>query len=199
MVRGDRESWNIRAHHMTDTVDRLARHLGPHSKGLVWEHNSHVGDARATDMAGDGLVNVGQLLRERHPAGEVRLVGFASHHGTVLAATAWGGPERVLQLPPARAGSHEDLLHRALGEPSVLVFDDDRSGPWLSSWLGHRGGRRRVPTPTRGGELRHDPHGWAVRRAAVARAHRRPVPPAPRATTDRARTELEFETEPTGY
>ena len=66
MVRGDRESWNIRDHHMVDTVDRLAHHLGPRSKGLVWEHNTHVGDARATDMARDGLVNVGQLLRERH-------------------------------------------------------------------------------------------------------------------------------------
>ena len=66
MVRGDRQSWNIRDHHMVDTIDRLAHHLGPASKGLVWEHNTHVGDARATDMARDGLVNVGQL-RPRAP------------------------------------------------------------------------------------------------------------------------------------
>ena len=81
MVRGDRRSWNIRDHHMADTIDRLSKHLGPDSKGLIWEHNTHVGDARATDMAQDGLVNVGQLLRERHAADGVMLVGLASHRG----------------------------------------------------------------------------------------------------------------------
>ena len=96
MVRGDRQSWNIRDQHMADTVDRLAQHLGAGSKGLVWEHNTHVGDARATDMAAAGLVTVGQLVRERHAAEEVALVGFAAHRGTVLAAAGWGEPEEVL-------------------------------------------------------------------------------------------------------
>jgi erythromycin esterase len=138
MVRGDRESWNVRDHHMADTIDRLSRHLGPGSKGLVWQHNSHIGDARATDMASDGLVNVGQLLRERHSAEGVALVGFASHRGAVLAAGEWGSPEVVLPVPEARAGSHEDLLHRVLGRPAVLAFRDNRSGPWLSAWMDHR-------------------------------------------------------------
>jgi erythromycin esterase-like protein len=138
MVRGDRASWNIRDHHMADTIDRIATRHGARSKGLVWEHNTHVGDARATDMAAAGLVNVGQLVRERHAADGVALVGFAGHRGTVLAAEGWGQPEHVYHVPSARSDSHEDLLHQALGRPAVLAFGDDRSGPWLTTRRGHR-------------------------------------------------------------
>lgn len=138
MVRGDHASWNIRDHHMADTMDRIAARSGPWSKGLVWEHNTHVGDARATDMAMAGLVNVGQLARERHAADGVALIGFASHRGTVLAAEGWGQPEHVFYVPSARSGSHEGLLHAALGRPAVLTFGDDRSGPWLTTRRGHR-------------------------------------------------------------
>lgn len=138
MVLGDRRSWNVRDQHMADVADLLARHHGPGSTGLVWAHNSHVGDARATDMFDAGLVNVGQLLRERHAPAEVVLVGMAGWTGTVVAAEAWGEPEEVVAVPEARAGSHEDLLHRALGEPAAMVFGRDRSGPWLSGRWGHR-------------------------------------------------------------
>ncbi len=138
MVRGDRESWNIRDYHMADTIDRITHHLGPRSKGLVWEHNTHVGDARATDMASHGLVNVGQVVRERHAAGRAVLIGFAGHRGSVLAASSWGTPEQQFPMPAAKAGTHEDLLHHALGQPAVLVFTDDKSGPWLSAWMGQR-------------------------------------------------------------
>ena len=62
---GDRESWNVRDRHMSATIDRISEHLGPQSKGLVWEHNTHIGDARASDMARGGLVNFGQLVREQ--------------------------------------------------------------------------------------------------------------------------------------
>lgn len=138
MVRGDQTSWNIRDHHMADTMDRIAARSGPRSKGLVWEHNTHVGDARATDMAMAGLVTVGQLARERHAADGVALIGFASHRGTVLAAKGWGQPEHVFYVPSARSGSHEGLLHAALGRPAVLTFGADRSGPWLTTRRGHR-------------------------------------------------------------
>lgn len=138
MVLGNRQSWNVRDIHMADTVDLLAQHHGPDSRGLIWEHNTHVGDARATDMAGAGMVNLGQLVRERHQDEGVVLVGFASHRGTVIAAGSWGEPESVRQVPEARAGSHEALLHEALGEPSLLVFGEDRSGPWLEPRRGHR-------------------------------------------------------------
>ncbi len=195
MVRGDRQSWNIREHHMADTVDRLSRHLGGASKGIIWAHNTHVGDARGTGMAQEGLVNLGQLLRERHAKEGVLLVGFASHRGELTAAKAWGSPAQLLTVPPARPGSHEDLLHEALGVPSVLDFGQDRSGPWLSGWLGHRAigvvykpeTELRNYVPSRMGE-RYDALVWLEHTAAL-----RPVHP------ERPHRDSEFETEPTGF
>ncbi|WP_410535281.1 erythromycin esterase family protein [Streptomyces sp. KL2] len=123
MVRGGPESWNIRDHHMADTLDRLVAHRGPGTKAVVWEHNTHVGDARATDMADAGMVNVGQLLRERHAAEGVVLVGFGSYEGTVVAAQQWGMPPETMEVPPARDGSVEHLLHRALpGDSALFVW-----------------------------------------------------------------------------
>ena len=195
MVRGDRESWNVRDRHMSATIDRISEHLGPQSKGLVWEHNTHIGDARATDMARGGLVNVGQLVRERHGDDGVVLIGFASHRGSVLAAAAWGSPERSMLVPEARVGSHEDLLHEVLGRPAVLPFGADRSGPWLSAWLGHRAiGVVYQPAreagnyvPTVMGE-RYDALMWFEQTTALTPLHHegRPVEP-------------ELETEPSGF
>lgn len=195
MIRGDRQSWNVRDHHMADTVDRLSRHLGPGSKGLIWEHNTHVGDARATRMAQDGLVNIGQLLRQRHASEGVMLVGLGCHRGTVLAADTWGSPERIVPVPPARPGSHEDFLHEALGAPAVLAFGEDRSGPWLSAWLGHRAiGVVYHPdrehgnyVPTRMG-ARYDALIWLEHTSALRPVHREPPP-----------REHEFETAPSGF
>jgi erythromycin esterase-like protein len=138
MVRADNESWNVRDCHMADTLDRLMAHHGPDAKAVVWEHNTHVGDARATDMAVGGMVNVGQLVRERHQRDGVVLVGFGGHRGSVIAADSWGAPYRRFDVPPAPAGTHEDLLHRAVGETSLFVFPDDRATGWLSSRRGHR-------------------------------------------------------------
>lgn len=195
MVQGSHESWNVRDVHMADTVERIDAHLGTRAKGLVWEHNTHVGDARATAMARDGLVNVGQLLRERHAVNEVALVGFAGHRGTVLAADAWGRPEAILALPPAREGSHEAVLHEALGRPAVLCFPQDRSGPWLSAWLGHRAvGVVYAPeremgnyVPTRMGG-RYDALIWLEDTTALRPLHHEGRP-----------LEAELETEPTGF
>ena len=195
MVRGDRESWNIRDRHMVDTIERIAEHTGPRSRGLVWEHNTHVGDARATDMSRAGMVTVGQLLRERQPAGTVALIGFASHRGTVLAASSWGSPETAFTVPEARAGSLEALLHETLGQPAVLAFPDDRSGPWLSATLGHRAigvvydpqreAGNYVPTRIGG---RYDALIWLERTTALQPLHHEPRPREP-----------ELETEPTGF
>lgn len=138
MVRGDRESWNVRDRHMVDTVDRIARHHGGGSRGILWEHNTHIGDARATDMAAAGMFNVGELLRERHTAEGVALVGFAGHRGAVVAASGWGQTARIFEVPPAASPSHEALLHETIGEDAVLLFGPNRSGPWLSCRRGHR-------------------------------------------------------------
>ncbi|MBZ9639227.1 erythromycin esterase family protein [Streptomyces sp. PSKA30] len=123
MLSSGPESWNIRDHHMADTLDRLMERYGSGAKAVVWEHNTHIGDARATDMADRGLVNVGQSVRERHMGDGVVLVGFGSHSGTVIAAEGWGDVPRIMDVPPAHAGSLEDLLHQALpGQRALFVF-----------------------------------------------------------------------------
>jgi erythromycin esterase len=133
MVRGGPTSWNVRDHHMVDTLDRLMAHHGRRAKAIVWEHNTHIGDARFTDMRRSGVVNVGQLVREGH--GErpterdgVMLVGFGTHRGTVIAAEEWGAPMQRVRVPEAKAGSWEDLLHRAGTEDKLLLFDGSEDG-----------------------------------------------------------------------
>ena len=128
MVRGGPTSWNVRDNHMVETLERLMQHHPPSAKAIVWEHNTHVGDARYTDMARAGMVNVGQLVRQAHERDGVVLVGFGSHHGTVIAGDEWGAPMRRMVVPPARAGSWEARCHEALGRDALFVFDGDDGG-----------------------------------------------------------------------
>lgn len=130
MVRGGPESWNVRDCHMADTLDRLLRRYGPDPKAVVWEHNTHIGDARATDMATAGMVNVGQLARERHGRDDVVLVGFGSHAGTVIASDSWGGPVRRMTVPPARSDSVEAVLHEVTGGADAAFLLPVGDGPW---------------------------------------------------------------------
>jgi erythromycin esterase-like protein len=104
----------------------------------VWEHNTHIGDARATDMATVGMINVGQVVRERHHRDGVVLVGFGGHHGSVVAADRWGGAMRSMPVPPAPRGTHEDLIDRAAPDRALLVFPAARNTPWLTARRGHR-------------------------------------------------------------
>jgi erythromycin esterase-like protein len=136
MIEGSAASWNVRDVHMTDTLDRLLAHTG--GKAVVWEHNTHIGDARATDMASAGEVNVGQLLRERHGADDVVLVGFGGHRGRVIAGDQWGAQMRRMQVPAARAGSVEALLHEAVGADALIVVPPGRQPDWLTRRLDHR-------------------------------------------------------------
>ncbi|WP_308405108.1 erythromycin esterase family protein [Streptomyces sp. B93] len=147
VLGGGPESWNIRDRHMADTLDRLTEHHGPAAKAVVWAHNTHVGDARATDMVDTGTVSIGQLARERHMADGVVLVGFGSHSGTVTAADEWGGRPRTMEVPDAHTGSLEELLHRALsGRRALFVFPHVQlqrppaTGPreWFHQERGHR-------------------------------------------------------------
>ncbi len=138
MMRGSSASWNVRDHHMTDTLDRLMQHHGPEAKAIVWEHNTHIGDARATDMARAGMVNVGQLVRERHGVEDTVLVGFSSHRGSVIAGDSWGAQMRVMSVPPAREGSYEDALHRAGEDPKLLIFAEAGHLEPLLDPRGHR-------------------------------------------------------------
>ena len=138
MVRGGPDSWNLRDTHMVDTLDRLMEHHGPAARCIVWAHNTHIGDARATDMATAGMVNVGQLVRERHADDGVVAVGFAGHRGGVIAGEEWGAPMERMEVPEARKGSVEDLLHRETGQDALYVFPDDAQPAWLADPLPHR-------------------------------------------------------------
>jgi erythromycin esterase-like protein len=111
MVRGD-ETWNLRDNHMVDTLDRLMDFHGLHAKVIVWAHNTHIGDARATNMAQAGLVNIGQLVRQRHRNAGVILTGFGSFSGSVIAGKGWGNPMEKMLVPAAKYGSWEELFHR---------------------------------------------------------------------------------------
>ncbi|MFG1852660.1 erythromycin esterase family protein [Actinomadura geliboluensis] len=142
MIGGGPESWNVRDVHMADTLDRLLEfHEARRGEGkaVVWAHNTHVGDARATDMAGAGMVNLGQLARERHGRDDVVVVGFAGGPGEVVASPRWGGPMEVMHVPPPAHGSLEDALagselHRGM----FIVPPEPDKPPFLTRTLGHR-------------------------------------------------------------
>jgi erythromycin esterase-like protein len=136
MVQSSAESWNVRDVHMADTLDRLFEFAG--DKAVVWEHNTHIGDARATDMAGEGMVNVGQLLRERHGLDDVVLVGFGGYRGGVIAGKEWGTQMERMTVPPARAGSLEAMLHEEVGRDALFVVPPGARPDWLDRRLDHR-------------------------------------------------------------
>lgn len=140
MVRGGPMSWNVRDHHMVDTLDRLMAHHGPRCKAVVWEHNTHVGDARYTDMARSGMVNVGQLVRQHHERDGVVIVGFGTHRGTVIAAEEWGAPMQRMRVPAAKPQSFEALMMESGVGDSLIVFDDAEDGgiAGLDEPIGHR-------------------------------------------------------------
>ena len=121
---------------MADALEKLMAYHGEEACAIVWEHNTHIGDARATDMAQDGMINVGQLLREKH-GDDVYAVGFGTYRGTVIAARAWGEPLREMKVPPAIPGSWEERLHDVGGGGNLLLFVGGR--PELEAFVvGHR-------------------------------------------------------------
>jgi erythromycin esterase-like protein len=129
MFAGRVSSWNLRDKHMMDSLvaleQYLGKRLGSEAKIIVWAHNSHLGDARATEMGDAGEWNLGQLVRERWGAASL-LVGQTTAMGTVTAANDWDGPVRHMRVQPALAGSIEALMHD-LGMPHALVdLRDDR-------------------------------------------------------------------------
>ena len=143
MYRGNVASWNLRDRHMVNTLQAIHRHLEAQQRGaklVVWAHNSHVGDARATDMGGHGEVNVGQLVREAYGR-DALLIGFTTYDGTVAAASEWGEPVERKVVRPALPGSYEALFHESglrrfyleLGHPPVSA---GLAGPLLERAIG---------------------------------------------------------------
>jgi erythromycin esterase-like protein len=135
MVRSNTSSWNVRDRHMVEVLDHLLQFHQPDAKAIVWEHNTHIGDARATSMARRGEVNVGQLVRENYEMPGVVLVGFGSYQGSVIAGKKWGAPIEKMEMPPARQESWEYLLHQSGGNrlyllPELRELEEE--------WRGHR-------------------------------------------------------------
>ena len=110
MYYAENSSWNQRDQHMFDTLLSVLAYRGADSKAVIWEHNSHIGDARATQMSARGEFNIGQLTRQKFP-GSSYLIGFGTDHGTVAAASEWGGPMEIKQVQPAHIDSYERVCH----------------------------------------------------------------------------------------
>jgi hypothetical protein len=125
MYLGSNLSWNQRDQHMFDTLQNILAQPGSDRKAVVWAHNSHIGDARFTDMGRErGELNIGQLCRQAYGR-DACLIGFGTHTGTVAAATDWDGPMEVKTVRPSLPGSYEALCHQ-LGDERLLL--DLRAG-----------------------------------------------------------------------
>jgi erythromycin esterase-like protein len=141
MLHGDANSWNVRDGHMMETLDRLLERAGESAKAIVWAHNTHIGDYRATDMKSGGYVNLGGLARQSYGEDNVSLVGFGSFEGEVLAGRAWGAPEQKMTLPPAPLGTYEHHFHQVSmalkANRLYLDLTEHAHGP-LAQTRGHR-------------------------------------------------------------
>lgn len=138
LIRGP-QGWNNRVYHMEGVLHRLLDFYGENSKGIVWAHNTHVGDARATSMRQDGQVNIGQLSREAFGRDSVFIVGFGTYKGKVIAGRSWGSRFEVMRVPSAQEGSLEHILAQVEKEPFLLFLDQEtRRDKYFKQPYGHR-------------------------------------------------------------
>lgn len=137
MVRSDDLSWNVRDEHMVEAVNEIMDYHGKDAKIIIWEHNTHIGDASATDMEAAGMINVGQVLRLQNRKENVYAVGFGTHRGTVIAAEEWGVPFERMKVPPATKDSWEDALHSTGAHNKLLIFNEGNRH-LFNQWIGHR-------------------------------------------------------------
>jgi protein-L-isoaspartate(D-aspartate) O-methyltransferase len=119
MYYAENNSWNQRDQHMFETVQSILEYRGPGSKAVIWEHNSHIGDARATQMSARGELNIGQLSRQKY-GDAAFLIGFGTDHGTVAAASEWGGPMEVKEVQPSHIDSYERVCHEVQSDNFLL-------------------------------------------------------------------------------
>lgn len=138
MVRSGVDSWNIRDKHMADTLDNLVDYYGKDTKAIIWEHNTHIGDARATDMARSGMFNVGQLMNQYYGSDNVFPVGFGSYGGTVIAGSEWGETAQKMKVPDAQPGSWEDMLHSMGAKDRLLLMDEQLKQAMGQRVIAHR-------------------------------------------------------------
>lgn len=138
IISPDEVSWNSRVRHMHGLVNDLLDLYGANSKGIVWAHNSHIGDASYTNMRNVKGINIGQLSRETLGMENVFLIGFTTYEGTVMAGESWGAPMRLMTIPPAVKGSLESLLKKTKIPAFYLLFDNEDRQEANLKVIGHR-------------------------------------------------------------
>jgi erythromycin esterase-like protein len=132
-------AWNARVFHMHNTLLRLLQVYGQHSKGIVWAHNTHIGDAHYTEMKNYGQTNIGELTRKHFGIGQVSLIGFTTYKGSVLAGAQWGGARQVMKVSEAPQKSLEGILKRTGIESFYMLFEyEDRGHKDFMKPLGNR-------------------------------------------------------------
>ncbi len=137
MISFNDQTWNMRDRHMMETLLRLMQFHDGNAKVIVWAHNTHIGDARYTEMKQAGLFNIGQLAREEFGRHDVVLVGFGSYTGTVIAGAHWNAPMQVMPVPEARTGSLEQALHARSAQDRIIVFREEKE-EWHQRTVPHR-------------------------------------------------------------
>ena len=136
-MMSDEKSWNTRDYHMVEAIHELRKYYGEETKIIVWEHNTHIGDASETSMKNEELINVGQVIREQYGKENTYAIGFGTYAGTVIAADRWGDPFEIIKVPPAKLSKWEGQLHAASPEDKVLLFNDENRA-LFNDWIGHR-------------------------------------------------------------
>lgn len=134
----DAVSWNSRVFHMRATVGDLLALYGKNSKGVVWAHNTHIGDASFTSMRNTGEKNIGQLKRESLGKNNVFLIGFSSYKGKVIAGSSWGARMEEMTIPRALRSSVEYKLKKTGLDSFYLIFDEEDRKEENLKVMGHR-------------------------------------------------------------
>lgn len=133
----DAISWNTRDLHMVEAINELIKYHGEDAKIIIWEHNTHIGDASETSMKEEQMINVGQLIREQYGKDNTFAIGFGTYQGTVIAADSWGEPLKIIDVPASKLNTWEGQLHAAGEEDKVLIFNEENR-ELFNDWIGHR-------------------------------------------------------------
>jgi erythromycin esterase len=137
-MRSATAAWNIRDSQMMEMLDGILKYHGPKRKVIIWAHNTHVVNPRATSLSSEGMINFASLLRDRYSTEGVYAVGFGSYSGTVTASTRWNGETQFTNLPPARPGSWEEVLQRYEPSNKIVMLNRLKGDGGFVSALAHR-------------------------------------------------------------
>lgn len=136
-MMNDSKSWNLRDLHMVEAINELLKYHGEDAKIIIWEHNTHIGDASETSMKDEQMINVGQIIREQYGKDNTFAIGFGTYQGTVIAADQWGAPLKTMEVPASKLDTWEGQLHAASDEDKVLFFTEENR-ELFNDWIGHR-------------------------------------------------------------